>query len=107
MSKYINTDDYKKLIEREKAECYPTDDEFEDGCKTGLGISVGVIDEMPPADVAEVKHGEWENKLPDGWQCSECFEIIPLRFMAMFCWGRNRMNFCPNCGADMRGEENG
>ena len=54
MNKYINVDDYKELIEREKAECYPTDDEFEDGCKTGLEIAVEVIDEMISADVVEI-----------------------------------------------------
>lgn len=55
---------------------------------------------------------EWETERPQGewiynsygngcgnWHCSECGVII---FM-----GKNaNNNFCPNCGADMRGEQN-
>lgn len=43
--------------------------------------------------------GEWETgyTYPDGvyWKCSECGELIKVKFP---------MNFCNSCGADMRGE---
>lgn len=97
MRKYINANDYKELIEREKAECYPLDDEFEDGCRTGLGIAVEVIDEMPAADVIEAKYGYWKRlnndpvNHPMDLLCSEC------RYMSY-----KRTDFCPHCGADMR-----
>ena len=62
-------------------------------------------------DVVEVKHGEWKhNKNNDVIKCSECgFGIMDSTFVWEIrnCCGTiedNPFNFCPNCGADMRGE---
>lgn len=52
-----------------------------------------------------VKHGRWTKAERQGcWsyadvykQCSECGKVT---FLA------EKMNYCPNCGADMRGESN-
>ena len=60
-----------------------------------------VIDNMPTID--PVKHGRWIKAERQGcWsyadvykQCSECGKVT---FLA------EKMNYCPNCGADMRGE---
>ena len=56
----------------------------------GLGE---IIDDIPTADVRENVRGEWISIM--GHQvCSICGyknDIVPT-------------NFCPNCGADMRGE---
>lgn len=52
------------------------------------------INGVPPADVVERKRGEWKigaNYL----QCSCC----KYDFARLY-----PRNFCPNCGADMRGE---
>ena len=54
------------------------------------------IDSVPSADVVERKKGKWKQ----GY-CSEC----------RYNWSKdapiaNVPNFCPNCGADMREEEN-
>ena len=54
--------------------------------------------ELPAADVRPVVHGEWlptndANKL----RCSKC-DIIHL--IAQYPHGE--INYCPNCGADMR-----
>ena len=53
----------------------------------------------PAADVAEVKHGEWENYPSHAHRrCSVCeMEYEKPRFNV-------RANFCPNCGAKMVGE---
>lgn len=59
------------------------------------------IADSPTADVTEVKRGEWivlydEDSPQDGiWKCSRCDYI---RFVDDI----TPMNFCPNCGADMR-----
>ena len=60
------------------------------------------IDTMPAADVQPVKRGRWElidgqEKWIQGYTCSECGQVV----VTYEC------NFCPNCGADMRGDENG
>ena len=52
------------------------------------------------SDYAEVKHGEWEriirNGKPRGIKCSLCGKHIHFH-----------ENFCPECGADMRGDTDG
>ena len=58
-----------------------------------------IIDNIPVADVVERQRGKWEYKpslYPYGvehFECSLCGESVV-----------DRTNFCPNCGADMRGE---
>ncbi len=54
------------------------------------------IDQHPIADVVEVKHGRWIDT-GSGQECSICKEI-------QYGYDSTR-NYCPNCGADMRGEE--
>ena len=59
------------------------------------------IDELPSADVRPVRRGRWIVHYDDIWptestqECSECHEEVPL---LIDC------KFCPNCGADMRGD---
>ena len=52
---------------------------------------------LPSADVVERKRGEWIAKANNPhnarWLCSACNYATV-----------SRHNFCPNCGADMRGE---
>jgi hypothetical protein len=65
------------------------------------------IEQIPSADVRENIKGEWINakvgKLfpSNDYKCSICGNI--LNFDGVNC-GRGDANFCPNCGADMRGE---
>lgn len=48
--------------------------------------------EPPRADVRPVVRGRWEKDTPMGYKCSVCGCLMP-----------GKSNFCPNCGADMRG----
>ena len=51
---------------------------------------------VPAADVVEVRHGRWIGKT---YKCSLCGKWVdPLQ-------GDADMNYCPNCGAKMDGEE--
>ena len=63
-------------------------------------VPVRAIKNIPSADVAEVRHGEWKLYGEPPWyvrECSECGE-------KWHHWqGYSMPNFCPNCGADMRG----
>lgn len=56
-----------------------------------------VIFRLPPADVRPVKSGRWvygivRADIPIPLECSACEWQVT-----------RRTNFCPNCGADMRG----
>lgn len=57
------------------------------------------IDNMSAADVEPVRRGHWIIN-SDGYypQCSECMKEPQGRVMT---------DWCPNCGAKMKGEENG
>lgn len=78
-----------------------------------LRIVSRLYDDIPAADVAEVKRGRWERYADDKfigydkdgnlkyrkvykYECSKC-----LRETAV------KSDFCPNCGADMRGDGDG
>ena len=71
------------------------------------------FDEEPKADVVEVLHGKWEEceivqehgdePIIDEWQsarCSVCGKYHTTPYMYHF----DHFNYCPNCGAEMRGE---
>ena len=66
-----------------------------------------IIDEMPTADVKEVVHGEWrygENDIGlDGYWCTACGRFVLWDYKESIDF-IHRYNYCPNCGADMRGE---
>lgn len=63
------------------------------------------LDNIPTADVVEVRHGKWEAKEHTSistnrhyytFRCSECKK-----------WnGTHRQNYCPSCGAKMDGGKN-
>lgn len=61
-----------------------------------------IISEIPAADVVEVVHGTWEGEtdfiyadLSQRVICDKCGEFA-------YFYDKMPMNFCPNCGADMR-----
>ena len=84
-------------------------EEYEDGtCDWGFGHQniLEVINSVPAADVAPVRHGRWiHTTIEDddwgstfhSWACSNCD----------FSTGQNQngTNYCPNCGARMDLEE--
>lgn len=59
------------------------------------------IKELPTVEAEPVVHGEWKLYEEEGnaWQCSVCGNVW---FLAYDTPQENCMNFCPNCGADMR-----
>ena len=59
------------------------------------------IEGAPTADVRENVRGEWLSGDCMGASCSECGEYFSFRTFSEV----HNFNFCPNCGADMRGEE--
>lgn len=66
---------------------------------------LGMIYEMPAADVAPVRHGRWVHEhISEGYawvMCSECEAVIHKILI------NKRLNYCPNCGAKMDGVDDG
>lgn len=62
---------------------------------------MNVLDEMPAADVAPVRHGEWANE-ETAVTCTACGRSYDTDFEIK----RNvilNFDYCPNCGAKMDG----
>lgn len=68
------------------------------------------IDAQPTADVRENVRGEWREENPREksmmWRCSVCGRIAyyPTIGERKNYKKHCGYNYCPNCGADMRGE---
>ena len=103
MSRYIDAD----LIQY-KAMCRPRGNGMYEDCETAHKDQ---IDDIPTADVRENVRGKWidgkvkhikNGELRNVRECSECGS-------SYFVYDNYNSvdeipNFCPNCGADMRGE---
>ena len=86
MSRLIDADSMK-------ADLLTVDPQYE----TMIQWCITVLDAQPTVE-PERKTGEWITQMFGSWaECSECHELydIPISLS----------NFCPNCGADMRGED--
>ena len=63
----------------------------------GLITAMVIIDRVPSADVSENRTGKWIDK-------DTATERFIPRYRCSLCGGfGDNTNFCPNCGADMRG----
>lgn len=77
------------------------------------------IDQIPSADVRENIKGKWIESSPNIYtkrvNCSNCGSSAPFVFVSdgdVYSTNGNhgeirKTNYCPNCGADMRGDNNG
>lgn len=69
--------------------------------------AVQIVDDFPAADVRPVVRGRWikmdMHKGMEQYKCSTCRSecYVPE------CMGEPMYAYCPNCGADMREENNG
>lgn len=102
--KYIDAEDAKCIIEKLADELNKSSDI---NYVFALTDAILKIDDVPAADVEEVRHGKWKTTvsavlLNNGelstyyvFRCNVCKENANKRFL-----------FCPNCGARMDGEEN-
>lgn len=82
-------------------------DEFFDSdmARAVVGISV-YVEMMPTADVQPVKRGKWIEQ-DMYYVCSNCKHEFLNDILGIAIWGNGVPYFCPNCGADMRGENDG
>ena len=107
MSDYIDREEAKKVFQKKCSECEDACMEF-DGFKPDCsqclmnGAAKIIINELPAADVRPVVNGKWichdfvdmgKGRYTGSVECPFCHRFLPLK-----------ENFCPNCGADMKGE---
>lgn len=101
MAEYIKREDILAKKQTIYFEYFDSDSGYveEEG---DLAVTVEDILKIPAADVVERKRGKWIHGIDEetgeqdlyAWTCSLCGEKYP--------W---QPNYCPNCGADMRGED--
>ena len=64
-----------------------------------------MIESAPTVDAVEVVHGKWVDKMVRDWHCSVCGKKVPRQvYFDGYCYD-DKLNYCPNCGADMRESE--
>ena len=62
-----------------------------------LVVPISEIDKLPTVDAVEVVHSSWILNNDGSGTCKNCHRTTKD------CWDYDRwMNYCPNCGADMR-----
>ena len=93
MAEYIEREAAVKVCTAQYKECLRKSDWCGDTVAWNIGFGIKAI---PAADVVPVVHGRWEQMkvFRTQYVCSECGDLFP----------DFRSNYCPNCGADMRGE---
>ena len=84
------------------------------GYNDGIDLAISVIAEFPSAEPEQRKKGRWIyekiNSYTSRTYCSKCGNSAPFIYKSDDYYGSHaygedvRTNFCPNCGADMRGE---
>ena len=90
MDEYISKESAISILEAkaEMAVCTPAQPYFHKAAK--------MIELLPAANVAPVRHARWKSYGKNLGECSECGEIVSVR-----------SNYCPNCGAMMDGVSDG
>ena len=86
----------------------------EDAIKTLEGWKISgemILATVPSADVRENVRGEWLNTTSgEHYKCSQCGTLAPIWIDESNSCEYDKdisewlSDFCPNCGADMRGE---
>ena len=98
MAEYISREALRKAMYHEAFETDSDMQKWDSGCWIRYKMFENVIEDIPAADVAEVKHGRWVHHNMGGWKCSECNNQAPFWCMAST---QNLSDYCPNCGAKM------
>ena len=66
--------------------------------------AVNGLKELPSAET-EPNTGHWVSQRGGGYRCSECGRYALDEVDGYFIHVAFKSNFCPYCGADMRGEQ--
>lgn len=98
MKKYIDVDLLKEILNG-FLNTTPSDTlDYDCGYDDCVTAVQDTISDMPAADVEEVKHGEWIDKLV------ECNGVAEIKSVCSLCGNPNKRYkppYCPHCGAKM------
>lgn len=61
-----------------------------------------IIEDAPTVEAKPVIHGEWKYDWLGEYICSNCYERVTVKEVM----GEPAWDWCPACGADMRGGKN-
>ena len=95
----------KEYIEREAVlktppftKCVGDLSEYSEGYLDCVQDACEAVRKIPAADVEPVRHGYWNRKYKSGM-------IVNDGYVSSCCdmWNERQSDFCPYCGADMRG----
>lgn len=104
MGRYI---DAETFAERMLEQWYTADEEKKAEIVAVLSnIVTPILVSIPTAEVQPVRHGEWieqEEPYVNTYECSNCKRWFVLEDGTP---KENDYNYCPNCGANMRGAKN-
>ena len=102
LSDLISRQDAIDRIRKQMEHLRPDTDSRDFIGQSAYTVCIEIVERLPSAE----RKGKWvwvqydANPELGNFHCSEC-HFIP----ACFNWSRKHLNFCPNCGADMRGEK--
>lgn len=115
MARLIDADVLKKCLEKERSYGGVKTDEFDKGYDLGVETAIEMLDNVPTVEctwiISGKRYGKKEEALkylrPHGeWIKSDIPESVLAKCsICGFNCGVYTHNYCPNCGADMRGEE--
>ena len=99
--RYINANDLQARLERKKAGI--ANQRYTEGWNDCMMRVKSMVSTAPAVDVAPVVHGMWVYVKTyydiDECNCSLCGQLMTTAI-------DKRMNYCPNCGAKMDGDDN-
>lgn len=72
---------------------------FNQAMRGGIRKALRLVETAPAFDAEPVRHGRW---IPKTYSISSCSACEKLHFAHEDSW-----NYCPNCGAKMRGDNDG
>jgi hypothetical protein len=101
MTRLIDADALRDKLQAEIDKGIPPFDDVMGSIRCGIRLARNIVEDEPTIDAEPVRHGKWmpissNKKWIDVSKCSVCgkqYSLYPLDY-----------NYCPNCGADMRGE---
>lgn len=68
----------------------------------GILKAISVVEDAPTVEAKPVVHGEWKYDWLGEYICSNCYERVTVKEVM----GEPAWDWCPACGADMRGWKN-